>query len=126
MAGMRIASTDGAGWTVETVELTLTRRRTTRRLGGGPAPLGDGAQLCVTRNGHLIGYCLSPDDLLHWAWTWPGWLWSPGGSSAIAAGAVAGMTLTGSRALGLPGTGAHRQLHPSWWVRQVEIELRRM
>lgn len=63
MAGMRIASTDGAGWTVQTVELTLTRRRTTRRPGSGPAPLGDGAQLRVTRNGNLIGYCLSPDDL---------------------------------------------------------------
>jgi hypothetical protein len=28
-----------------------------------PAPLGDGAQLRVTRNGHLIAYCLSPDYL---------------------------------------------------------------
>jgi hypothetical protein len=61
MAGMRIASTDGAGWTVETVELSLARRRPGR--GGCAAPLGDGAQLRVTRNGHLIGYCLSPDDL---------------------------------------------------------------
>jgi hypothetical protein len=31
--------------------------------GPSPAPLGDGAQLRVTRNGHLIGYCLSPDEL---------------------------------------------------------------
>jgi hypothetical protein len=63
MAGMRMASTDGAGWTVETVELTLTSRRTTPRLWGSLAPLGDGAQLRVTRNGHLIAYCLSPDEL---------------------------------------------------------------
>jgi hypothetical protein len=43
---MRIASTDGAGWTVEIVELTLTRRRTARRRtpGGSPAPLGDGGR----------------------------------------------------------------------------------
>jgi hypothetical protein len=67
MAGMRVASTDGAGWVVETVELALTSRSRcgTRRPtpAGSPAPLGDGAQLRVTRNGHLIGYCLSPDDL---------------------------------------------------------------
>jgi hypothetical protein len=46
MAGMRIASTDGAGWTVEIVELTLTRRRTAPRRtpGGSPAPLGDGGR----------------------------------------------------------------------------------
>jgi hypothetical protein len=49
---------------VETVELTLTSRRPRRPTPGGcPAPLGDGAQLRVTRNGHLIAYCLSPDDL---------------------------------------------------------------
>jgi hypothetical protein len=54
-----IASTDGARWTVETEELTLTSRRTTRRPAGGPTPLGDGVQLRVTRNGNLIGYCLS-------------------------------------------------------------------
>lgn len=63
MAGMRIARTDGAGWTVETVDLILTRRCTTRRAGSGLEPLGDGAQLRVTRNGHLIAYCLSPHDL---------------------------------------------------------------
>jgi hypothetical protein len=54
MAGMRIASTDSAGWAVETVELTLTRHRAARLPGPCPVPLGDGAQLRVTRNGHLI------------------------------------------------------------------------
>jgi hypothetical protein len=63
MAGMWIASIDGAGWTVETVELGPYRRRTTRRLRGGTEPLGNGAQLRVTRTGHLIAYCLSPDEL---------------------------------------------------------------
>jgi hypothetical protein len=57
---MRIASTDGAGWTVETVELALTSRRPRRN----PAePLGDGAQLCVRRHGRAVAYCASPEDL---------------------------------------------------------------
>ena len=60
MPGLRVASTDGAGWTVETVELALTTRR--RRRGHGE-PIGDGAQLCVRRHGRVVAYCASPDDL---------------------------------------------------------------
>ena len=60
MPGMRVASTDGAGWTVETVELALTARRRRR---GRAEPLGDGAQLCVRRHGRVVAYCASPDDL---------------------------------------------------------------
>jgi hypothetical protein len=64
MAGLHVASTDSAGWSVETVELALTGRRATRRWTPGRlAPIGDGAQLCVTRHGCLIAYCASPDDL---------------------------------------------------------------
>jgi hypothetical protein len=37
MAGLRLASTDGAGWTVETVELSDTSRRARRRERGGPS-----------------------------------------------------------------------------------------
>jgi hypothetical protein len=66
MAGMRVASTDGAGWVVDTVELALTRRsrRGTRRPapGSSPAPLGDGAQLRVPATA-TCGYCLSPNEL---------------------------------------------------------------
>ena len=61
MPGVRIASTDGAGWSVETVELVLTSR--TGRRGGRPMPVGDGAQLLVCRNGYLIAYCARPADL---------------------------------------------------------------
>jgi hypothetical protein len=60
MPGMRVASTDGAGWTVETVELALTTRRRRR---GHAEPVGDGAQLCVRRHGRVVAYCASPDDL---------------------------------------------------------------
>jgi hypothetical protein len=63
MPGMRIASTDGAGWTVETVELTLTRRRTTRRPRGGPEPLGEARSCASPATATLIGHCLSSDDL---------------------------------------------------------------
>jgi hypothetical protein len=59
MPDLRVASTDGAGWTVETVELALTIRR--RR--DHAEPLGDGAQLCVWRHGRVVAYCASPDDL---------------------------------------------------------------
>lgn len=31
--------------------------------GGRPGAAGGTALSCVTRNRHLIGYCLSPDDL---------------------------------------------------------------
>jgi hypothetical protein len=61
MPGIRIASTDGAGWSVETVELALTGRG--GRRGGRAAPKGDGAQLCVCRHGCVVAYCASPDEL---------------------------------------------------------------
>jgi hypothetical protein len=60
MPGLRVASTDGAGWTAGTVELALTIRPGRR---GHAEPLGDGAQLCVRRHGRVAGYCASPDDL---------------------------------------------------------------
>lgn len=60
MPGLRVASTDGAGWTVETVELALTSRRRRRNRA---EPLGDGAQLCVRRHGWVVAFCASPDDL---------------------------------------------------------------
>lgn len=60
MTGIRVASTDGAGWTVEKVELALT---TNRRRRNPAEPLGDGAQLCVRRHGRVVAYCASPDDL---------------------------------------------------------------
>lgn len=65
MPGVRVASTDGAGWTVETVDLTLTGGRATRsrRVTGRPEPVGDGAQLLVRRHGRLVAYCASPDEL---------------------------------------------------------------
>ena len=47
MPGLRVASTDGTGWTVETVELALTSRLRRR---GHAEPLGDGAHLCVRRH----------------------------------------------------------------------------
>lgn len=61
MPGMRVASTDDAGWTIETVELALTGR--TRRRGGRAVPVGDGAQLLVRRHGFVVAYCAGPDDL---------------------------------------------------------------
>jgi hypothetical protein len=64
MAGLRVASTDGAGWSVETMELSLTTRGARRgSVPGRPVPVGDGAQLCVTRFGCLVAYCASPEDL---------------------------------------------------------------
>ena len=63
MAGLRLASTDGEGWTVETVELDLTgRRRTGQRV--STEPLGDGPQLVVSRNGHRVGYAAGLEDLI--------------------------------------------------------------
>ena len=61
MPGMRVASTDEAGWSVETVELTLTGRRHRRR--GRAVPIGDGAQLLVRRHGFVVAYCAGPEDL---------------------------------------------------------------
>ena len=63
MAGLRVASIDGTGWSVETMELALTGRGARRDRAPGPAPVGDGAQLCVTRYGCLIAYCACPEDL---------------------------------------------------------------
>jgi hypothetical protein len=60
MPGLRVASTDGAGWTVETVELAPTIRMRRR---GHAEPLGDGAQLRVRWPGLVVAYCASPDDL---------------------------------------------------------------
>ena len=59
---MRLASTDGSGWTVETVDLEATgRRRGTRRVSADP--LGDGPQLLVRRYGRVVAYCASAADL---------------------------------------------------------------
>jgi hypothetical protein len=58
---MRLASTDSAGWTVDTVDLALTARR--RRRPGQPGSIGDAPQLCVRRNGYLIACCAGPEDL---------------------------------------------------------------
>lgn len=63
MPGLRIASADGAGWSVETVELALTGRRGRRR-GGRAAPVGDGAQLLVRRDGCVVAYCADPAELV--------------------------------------------------------------
>lgn len=60
MPGMRVASTDGAGWTAERVELALTTHRRRRDLA---EPLGDGAQPRVRRHGRVVAFCASPDDL---------------------------------------------------------------
>lgn len=54
MAGVLLASTDGAGWTVETVDLALT---------GRAHPLGDGPQLLVRRYGRTIAYVADVADL---------------------------------------------------------------
>jgi hypothetical protein len=57
-----LASTDGAGWTVETVDLWLTgRQRGERRVSS--EPLSDGSQLLVRRYGYVIARCASAADL---------------------------------------------------------------
>ena len=62
MPGVLLASTDGAGWTVETADLWLTgRRRGSKRVSGDP--LGDGPQLIVSRHDRLIAYCAGEADL---------------------------------------------------------------
>ena len=62
MPGVLVASTDRAGWTVETAGLRLTGRH-----GGNVRvsadPLGDGPQLIVRRYGRLIAYCADVADL---------------------------------------------------------------
>ena len=63
MAGLRVVSIDGSGWSVETMELALTGQHTGFRSSGRPVPVGDGAQLCVWRYGCVIAYCASADDL---------------------------------------------------------------
>jgi hypothetical protein len=60
MPGLPVASTDGAGGTVETVELALTIRMRRR---GHAGPPGGGAYLCVRRHDRVAGHCASPDDL---------------------------------------------------------------
>jgi hypothetical protein len=60
--GVLLASTDGAGWTVETADLRLTgRHRGSERVSGDP--LGDGPQLIVRRYGRQIAYCVDEADL---------------------------------------------------------------
>jgi hypothetical protein len=61
MPGVLLASTDGAGWTVETVDLWLTGRRAATP--GRADPLGDGPQLLVRRYCHVIGFYRSVADL---------------------------------------------------------------
>jgi hypothetical protein len=62
VAGVLLASTDGAGWTVETVDLWQTgHRRGSKRVSGDP--LGDGPQLIVSRYGRLVAYCAGEADL---------------------------------------------------------------
>jgi hypothetical protein len=62
VADVWLASTDGSGWTVETVDLGATgRRRGTRRVSADP--LGDGPQLLVRRYGRVVAYCASAADL---------------------------------------------------------------
>ena len=45
MAGLRVSSIDGSGWSVETMELALTGQRFGHRSSARPVPVGDGAQL---------------------------------------------------------------------------------
>jgi hypothetical protein len=60
--GVLLASTDGAGWTVETADLWLTgRHRGSKRV--STDPLGDVPQLIVCRYGRLIAYCAGEADL---------------------------------------------------------------
>lgn len=62
MPGVLLASTDGAGWTVETADLRLTERdRGHQRVSADP--LGDGPQLIVRRHGRIIAYCTDASDL---------------------------------------------------------------
>ena len=63
MAGLRVSSIDGSGWSVETMELALTGQRSGYRSSTRPIPVGDGAQLCVRRYGYVIAHCSSPDEL---------------------------------------------------------------
>lgn len=58
MSGVRLASTDGQGWTVETAVLEATGRRR-GAVTCSPDPLGDGPQLLVCRFGRVVAYCAS-------------------------------------------------------------------
>ena len=62
MPGVLLASTDGAGWTVETADLWLTGRRRGRKQVSAD-PLGDGPQLFVCRYGRVVAYCAGEADL---------------------------------------------------------------
>lgn len=73
MPGMRVASTDEAGWSVETVELALTGR--THRRGGRAVPIGDGAQLLVRRHGSSSRTAPGRKTWGRWAWICPAWPW---------------------------------------------------
>ena len=62
MPGVRLESADGAGWTVETVELDLADRHGTgKRISN--EPLGDGPQLLVRQHGHRVAYVARSEDL---------------------------------------------------------------
>jgi hypothetical protein len=62
MAGVLLASRDGAGWTVETVDLWLTgRHRGDRRL--STDQLGDGPQPLLCRFGRMVAFCANEDGL---------------------------------------------------------------
>ena len=53
MPAVLLASTDGAGWTIETADLRLTGRgRGRKRVSADP--LGDGPQLIVCRYGRVV------------------------------------------------------------------------
>ena len=62
MAGILLASTDNAGWSVETADLRLTGHRRSHQPVSAD-PLGDGPQLIVRRHGQLVAYCADESDL---------------------------------------------------------------
>jgi hypothetical protein len=60
--GVLLASTDNAGWSVETADLPLTgSRRGIVQVSADP--LGGGPQLIVRRHGQLVAYCVDESDL---------------------------------------------------------------
>jgi hypothetical protein len=80
VAGVRLASTDGFGWTVETVDLEATgRRRGTKRVSADP--LGDGPQLLVCRWADWWLTVQAQPTCLDSAWTCRGWRSRLGGDS---------------------------------------------
>ena len=99
---MRLASTDGSGWTVETVDLQATgRRRGTKCVSADP--LGDGPQLLVRRRGRPQLAAGDSNGTTYLA----GWL-SQGGSWPPLARAAVPLTLPSwvmvARARGWPRT----------------------